>query len=63
MCLGFEHSNLLGCRSQVQFDAFQKGFLLLCDGPALSFLSPAELEELTCGETHLDFKQLRAGCR
>ena len=46
-----------------QFDAFQKGFLLLCDGPALSFLSPSELEELACGETRLDLHALRRGTR
>ena len=46
---------------QEQFDAFQQGFLLLCDGAAFSFLTPVELEELVCGTPHLDFHALEAG--
>ena len=38
--------HLLGSSVAPQFAAFQKGFLLLCDGIAFSFLSPLELEEL-----------------
>merc|ERR1719399_542329 len=45
---------------QAQFDAFQKGFLLLCDGPAFSLLTPRELEQLACGVPHLDFAALQA---
>merc|ERR1719502_427400 len=44
-----------------QFDAFQKGFLLLCDGPAFSLLTPRELEQLVVGVPHLDFRALQAG--
>ena len=44
---------------QSQFDAFQKGFLLLCDGPAFSLLTPKELEQLACGVPHLDFHALQ----
>merc|ERR1711871_292450 len=43
--------------------AFQKGFLLLCDGPALSFLSSAELEVLACGTPSLDFAALEQNCK
>ena len=46
-----------------ELDAFQKGFLLLCDGPALSFISPAELEVLACGTPSLDFAALEANCK
>jgi hypothetical protein len=41
------------------FGAFQKGFLLLCDGVAFSFLAPHELETLICGQPHLDFQALQ----
>lgn len=44
------------CR--VQFDAFQKGFLAMCDGPAFTFVGAEELEHLICGEPTLDFKAL-----
>jgi len=43
-----------------QFDAFQRGFLQLCDGPAFSLLRPCELQELVCGTPHLDFAALQA---
>lgn len=46
-----------------QFAAFQKGFLMLCDGAALSFVTPEELEELVCGEPYLDFKALQAATK
>jgi len=42
------------------FAAFQKGFLLLCDGVAFSFLTAHELEDLICGQPHLDFHALEA---
>ena len=48
---------------QTQFDAFQKGFLLLCDGPAFSLLTPRELEQLACGVPHLDFQALQANAK
>lgn len=41
------------------FSAFHRGFLLLCDGIAFSFLAPHELEELICGTPHLDFRALQ----
>ena len=34
-----------------------------CDGPALSFISPPELEILACGVPSLDFSALEANCR
>ena len=43
-----------------QFSAFQRGFLLLCDGAAFSLLTPAELEELVVGTPRLDFRALEA---
>lgn len=45
---------------EAQFAAFQRGFLLLCDGAALSFVTPEELEMLICGEPTLDFTALQA---
>lgn len=53
-----KHKIETSCKSQ--FGAFQRGFLLMCDGAALSFVTPEELEELVCGEPHLDFKALQA---
>jgi len=50
---------LLKTSVRAQFDAFQKGFLLLCDGPAFSLLTPRELEQLACGVPHLDFHALQ----
>jgi len=43
-----------------QFNAFQQGFLLLCDGMAFSVLTPRELEQLVCGVPHLSFTALQA---
>jgi hypothetical protein len=43
--------------------AFRQGFLALCDGPALSLLRPRELEQLCCGEPHLDFRAMQANAR
>jgi len=48
---------------RASFDAFQKGFLSLCDGPSLSFLTAEELEELVVGTPHLDFRALQANTR
>jgi hypothetical protein len=45
------------------FDAFRRGFLTLCDGPSLSFLTPEELEELACGTPHYDFRALEASTK
>ena len=51
---------MLDASVATQFAAFQKGFLLLCDGPALSLLTPKELESLVVGVPHLDFHALQA---
>mmetsp|Transcript_46394 Transcript_46394/g.150684 ORF Transcript_46394/g.150684 Transcript_46394/m.150684 type:complete len:452 (-) Transcript_46394:307-1662(-) len=59
--LAVEHILLTGVRPA--FDAFRRGLLTLCDGPALSFLTPEELEELVCGTPHLDFAALQANTR
>ena len=48
---------------QPQFDAFMKGFLMLCDGMGFSLLSPAELEQLVCGVPHLDFLALQSNAK
>lgn len=45
------------------FDAFRRGFLTLCDGPSLSFLTPGELEELVCGTPHYDFRALEGNTK
>ena len=50
-------------RVRASFDAFHKGFLLLCDGPSLSLLSARELEELVCGTPHYDFRALEANTK
>jgi hypothetical protein len=51
---------LLNASVAPQFNAFQQGFLLLCDGVAFSLLTPRELEQLVCGVPHLSFTALQA---
>jgi ubiquitin-protein ligase E3 A len=46
-----------------QFEAFAKGFLMLCGGPALQLFSATELERLVCGNPCLDFDGLIKGSR
>mmetsp|Transcript_8195 Transcript_8195/g.11619 ORF Transcript_8195/g.11619 Transcript_8195/m.11619 type:complete len:828 (-) Transcript_8195:219-2702(-) len=41
-----------------QFDAFRKGFLNVCGGPALRLFRPEELHQLICGSEELDFDAL-----
>lgn len=41
-----------------QFDAFARGFRLVCGGPALSLFDPVELEMLVCGSPEFDFASL-----
>ena len=50
---------LLNASVRTQFNAFRRGFLLLCDGPVLRLFRPQELEVLVCGTPHLDFKALQ----
>ena len=38
--------HLLVSGVKTAFDAFRRGFLTLCDGPSLSFLTAEELEEV-----------------
>jgi hypothetical protein len=45
------------------FDALRAGFMALCGGRALRLVSPAELETLVCGSSHLDFRALEAAAR
>jgi len=58
----YAHHLLVGA-VQPQFDAFMKGFLMLCDGMGFSLLSPAELEQLVCGVPHLDFLALQSNAK
>lgn len=37
--------------------------MLLCDGPALRLFTPAELEQLVCGNPNLDFRALQAAAQ
>jgi ubiquitin-protein ligase E3 A len=46
-----------------QFEAFAKGFLMLCGGPALQLFSATELERLVCGNPTLDFDNLVRNAR
>jgi len=44
---------------RTQFDAFFKGFKLVCDGPAWELFRWEELELLVCGSQILDFEALQ----
>ena len=46
-----------------QFEAFAKGILMLCGGPALQLFSATELERLVCGSPCLDFDALVRSAR
>lgn len=46
-----------------QFEAFAKGLLTLCGGPALQLFSATELERLVCGSPCLDFDALVRSAR
>lgn len=46
-----------------QFEAFLKGLLTLCGGPALQLFSPTELERLVCGTPCLDFEGLQKAAK
>lgn len=64
-CTGEEYcalyaEHLLVRSVEKQFNAFMRGFLLLCDGLAFSLLTPPELEQLVVGQPHLDFRALQA---
>ncbi|XP_033105592.1 ubiquitin-protein ligase E3A-like [Anneissia japonica] len=43
-----------------QFEAFSRGFHLVCGGPALKLFQAEETELLVCGNPELDFKALEA---
>ena len=47
----------------MQFEAFAKGFMMLCGGPAIHLFSATELERLVCGNPILDFAALQANAR
>ena len=43
--------------------AFERGFRMLCTGPALHLFSATELERLVCGNPILDFAALQHSAR
>eukprot|EP00891_Asterochloris_glomerata_P000940 jgi/Astpho2/940/e_gw1.00016.169.1_t len=45
------------------FEAFARGFMTLCGGPAIHLFSATELERLVCGNPILDFEALQANAR
>ena len=47
----------------LQFEAFARGFMTLCGGPAIHLFSATELERLVCGNPILDFEALQANAR
>ena len=51
------------CTAALQFEAFTRGFMTLCGGPAIHLFSATELERLVCGNPLLDFAALQANAR
>ena len=47
----------------VQFEAFARGFMMLCGGPAIHLFSATELERLVCGNPLLDFDAMQSNAR
>ena len=47
----------------LQFEAFAKGFMMLCGGPAIHLFSATEIERLVCGNPILDFLALQNNAR
>ena len=47
----------------MQFEAFARGFMMLCGGPAIHLFSATELERLVCGNPLLDFDAMQANAR
>ena len=47
----------------LQFEAFARGFMMLCGGPAIHLFSATELERLVCGNPILDFSALQGNAR
>ena len=54
-------SMTLSCARIAQ--AFERGFRMLCTGPALHLFSATELERLVCGNPILDFAALQKSAR
>lgn len=48
---------------QKQFNAFYKGFILVCGGPPLKLFRWEEIKLLVCGHPTLDFEALEETCR
>ena len=51
------------CLWLLQFEAFARGFMMLCCGPAIHLFSATELERLVCGNPLLDFDAMQANAR
>ena len=51
------------CLCLLQFEAFARGFMMLCGGPAIHLFSATELERLVCGNPLLDFDAMQANAR
>ena len=49
--------------TQRVMQAFERGFRMLCTGPALHLFSATELERLVCGNPILDFAALQKSAR
>lgn len=47
----------------MKFEAFARGFMMLCGGPAMHLFSATELERLVCGNPILDFSALQSNAR
>ena len=47
----------------LQFEAFARGFMMLCGGPAIHLFSATELERLVCGNPLLDFDAMQSNAR
>ncbi|EIE25572.1 HECT-domain-containing protein [Coccomyxa subellipsoidea C-169] len=54
---------ILNTSIEKQFEAFARGFMMLCGGPAIHLFSATELERLVCGNPLLDFAALQANSR
>eukprot|EP00929_Paragymnodinium_shiwhaense_P034741 TRINITY_DN18867_c0_g1_i1.p1 TRINITY_DN18867_c0_g1~~TRINITY_DN18867_c0_g1_i1.p1 ORF type:complete len:1329 (-),score=281.95 TRINITY_DN18867_c0_g1_i1:290-4276(-) len=47
---------------ETPFEAFMRGFGLVCGSPVFDGFSARELEAIVCGEKDLDFDNLKKGC-
>ncbi len=54
---------LLNRSIEQQFKAFEEGFRILCDGPAMRLFNAQEVERLVCGNPNLDFDALQQNAK